>query len=127
MYVYRIEHEKFKIGPYCCGALNSISKGWFRYWLADKCPDPRQDGLGEMSYSEFSGFASKKHLCNWFRLRDIFKLRKRGFRVYKFKVDKKLVRKGSKQVCFVRYAAKDQQEIALRVLAWHRAKSMVLG
>lgn len=119
MNIYRIEHKEKKLGPY---------QGWAelssRYWMPEIAPDPRQDGLGQMHWKERSGFVSIRQMVQWFRIRDIFRMRREGFRVYKFKVSKRVVRVGGKQVCFARHTAFQKQEVRMTSLAWHRARSV---
>lgn len=118
MDIFRIEHSNMKVGPYIGGGLEYS----YRYWNPETAPDPSQDGLiGLRRRYEFSGFASLKQLTDWFLLKDIWKMRKKGFRVYRFKVTRRVVRKGFKQVAFARHTAFAKQEVTLGSLAMHRA------
>lgn len=126
MYVYRIEHQKRKVGPYNGLPFGMLMKFHERYYQTDSCPDPRQEGLGCPRYGQdFCGFKSLSQLTGWFRLRDVFRLRKHGFRVYKFKVRKRVVSIGQKQVLFARHTAFQKEEVRLRALAFHRARSLL--
>lgn len=116
--VYRIEHSKFKLGPYQGGADLCTSR-----YYDDNHPGPSADGMDtdRMTYNHSFGFSYMRQLLNWFRFRDIFRMRKQGFRVYRYKVDRSEVIFGGRQVAFVRCKATVREEIPLSRLMRHLA------
>lgn len=116
MKVYRIEHKNFKVGPY---QILSWALG-NRYFRDAICPGPFEDGLGGMREGvEYSGFRCMYDLVRWFRLRDIFRLKKQGFRVYRFKIQPEYVRFGGRQLVFQKSYAYSRTEVKLSALARH--------
>lgn len=116
MKVYRIEHKDDQRGPYT-GCANLCMS---RYW-GEKCPSPDMDGMNtrNMSYSHYFGFAKMKQMFTWFRARDVFIMRKKGFRVYRYKVADEHVIEGWNQLAFVRTKATVREEVKLSLMARH--------
>lgn len=122
MKVYRIEHEILGLGPYQGGAIWDSSD-----YFADRHPAPVMDGLPSPIYSEhFFGFANMRQMFQWFHWRDIFRWRRRGFRVYKYLVSNHEVYVGGHQVSFVRASALSRNEVKLAALAKHLVRMPLL-
>lgn len=117
MKVYRIEHREYKTGPYMGGAVNSYDSRYFGV----KCPGPIEDGISrsEFASDHYFGFKHMRQMITWFRVRDIFRMRKRGFRVYRYKVDRSHVLLGNSQVAFARAKATVREEVRLSAIARH--------
>lgn len=115
MKVYRIEHKDKGLGPYWASSLDT------RYYLSEKCPGPDQDDMEtyRMTYMHYFGFAKMKHMFTWFRARDVFRMRKKGFRVYRYKIADKHVILGGKQLAFVRSNATVREEVKMSLMARH--------
>ncbi len=119
MKVYRIEHKHYGLGPY---------QSWYctpdsRYFDSRTCPGPTEDGIPGMQENEFSGFQCMRHLTNWFKLIDIFKMQRRGFRVYKYGLNPRYARLGGKQLAFQKAYAYNRVEVKYSTLLRHVALS----
>lgn len=117
MKVYRIEHKDDRRGPYC-GGSNVLSSS--EYW-GTRCPGPNDDGIPTwlMTYDYFFGFAKMKEMFTWFRARHVYKMRKEGFRVYRYKIADDHVFRGGTQLAFVRSKATVREEVKLSLMARH--------
>lgn len=118
MKVYRIERNTWPYnGPYC-GYSATVSRN--RYF-GDRCPGPNQDGLDTslMSYHHYFGFAKMKQMFTWFKARDIFKMRKEGFRVYRYKIADEHVCLGYSQLAFIRAKATVREEVKMSLMVRH--------
>lgn len=116
MNVFRIENVKTKIGPYIEGIARD---GYF----STNHPSPYQDGIQDLSFDYFFGFVGMRQMLNWFRFRDVFLWRKKGFRVYKYKIDNDYVRLGGHQLAFIRSRSYSRTEVKLSTLARHMCTS----
>lgn len=122
--IFRIEHEVNKYGPYTaqvdfpCTAIE---------YFQDKHPGPGQDGIPFTGYHDFFGFANLKQLFAWFKWTDVFRWRRRGFKVYVYKVDDSYIKFGGHQVAFARSEAKYRGEVSPYVLARHLVKLPLLS
>lgn len=116
MKVYRIEHKDYRSGPYTGSATLGS-----RYWCSEVCPGPSDDDMPTwaMDYTYYFGFAKMKQMFTWFRARDIFRMRREGFRVYRYKIDDKQVCLGQRQLAFVRAKATVREEVKLSLMARH--------
>lgn len=117
MKVYRIERKEWPyMGPYTGNADLDTS-----HYFGDKCPGPNWDGMDTdvMSYHHYFGFAKLKQMFTWFRARDVFRMRKKGFRVYRYKVADEHVVMGGRQLAFVRTKATVREEVKLSLMMRH--------
>lgn len=120
MKVYRIEHKDTKRGPYVgfgCEEIVSPEEGYF----GDRCPGPVEDGIdrGGLTYQHHFGFAKLRQMFLWFKARHVFKMRKKGFRVYRYKIADEYVLLGGKQLAFIRTKATVREEVKLSLMARH--------
>lgn len=120
MKVYRIEHQYYKNGPYVgIGSTDIVSpaNGYFD----SRCPGPIEDGISreELTYNHYFGFAKMKQMFTWFRARDVFKLRKHGYRVYRYKVADEHVCRGYNQLAFVRSRSTVREEVKMSLMVRH--------
>lgn len=118
MKVYRIEHKETKQGPYWTPGLVRDS---LMYYDPERCPGPSDDGLSTwtMTYEHHFGFAKMKQLFTWFKARDVFRMRKQGFRVYRYKVSDTYILEGNKQLAFVRAKATVREEVKMSLMLRH--------
>ncbi len=97
MVVFRIENDKKK-GPYHgdCGVMIG---GTY-----DTHPTPDVDGI-DIAKEDVCGFDSLDKLLDWFG-HVLPQLEARGFRTCVYRVKKKFVKRGKRQVCFVKHRAR---------------------
>lgn len=110
MLVYRIENDIGR-GPYrkehngdgkdCNVNLEKIST-----WESKNHPIPWDDGIRMNTDTDVCGFQSLNQLLSWFHIDNyVEKLEKDNFFISIYKVKKKFVKIGRKQVCFARNRA----------------------
>jgi hypothetical protein len=109
MHVYRIEHFRHGTGPYIQGSMVIADAHYF----GSKCPGPIDDGVSfyGMAREAFFGFANLKAMVRWFKFRDILKMKKEGFRVYRYRVDESYVSLGDRQLAFAKAKAYSRVEV----------------
>ncbi len=100
MLVFRVENEK-KQGPYC-GSRCGLLPGWAR----DNNPMPCNDGIKRIDIDkEVFGFETLDQLLEWFNKYELNILENNGFKISAYKIKRKFVKRGGKQVCFVQHRA----------------------
>jgi hypothetical protein len=116
--VYRIEHKTDRRGPYTGMADICTSR-----YYDDNHPGPSGDGMDTyaMTWNHIFGFSYMRQMLTWFRFRDIFRIRKQGFRVYRYKIDRSDVIFGGRQVAFNRTRATVREEVPLSRMMRHLA------
>jgi len=119
MIVYRIEHKKDGLGPYAFRSeneyLNKILDALGDGTSTNRHPLPCYDEMNadRITTSHFFGFETKEALNDWFSNKWIKFLYSNDFRVYQYKVLKKKVLFGRKQVAFIKKDVKIRVEISL--------------
>lgn len=108
MIVYRLEHKTSGDGPYRHDYDRSWRKG--DHAFLKRTPIPQLDILEwefiELGVAKYRfGFKSLKQLSKWFLKTELKELKKRGFVIRKYEVDKEHVLFGSKQVAFLKRKA----------------------
>lgn len=103
MFIWRIENRDGK-GPYMTDRVNGLGLTGEEHH-----PGPMGD-VPEFYRTRnynlyFFGFKSLSDLRNWFHPTAISRLYKDGFKIVKYKVEKKYVLKGGKQVAFLKNKA----------------------
>lgn len=125
MKVYRIEHHEKGLGPYQGGAIDHDDT-W--EYFSSRHPGPNDDGItGGIFLGEYFGFSTMRQMFQWFNWRDIFRWRKKGFRVYTYRMSNHQVRVGGRQVAFVRASALSRNEVKLAALAKHLVRIPLLA
>lgn len=119
MNVYRVEHKQSGYGPYMGLSMFDPLMNNMRYFFPGTCPGPREDGIHQDFSGKHFGFKRVRDLVNWFRFRDILKLKKKGFVVYRYRVEPDHVFLGEKQVCFAKNKSYSRVEVSAAVLARH--------
>lgn len=114
MHVYRIEHFRHGTGPYIQGSMVIADSHYF----GSKCPGPDQDITNwyDLSREVFFGFENLKAMVRWFKFRDILRMKKEGFRVYRYKVDESYVSFGDRQLVFAKAKAYSRVEVRASTL-----------
>lgn len=79
----------------------------------DHLPTPQEEGILFPDQEYVCGFATSKHLKNWFR-DDTKKLLDRGFEVAEYCIEDRFVRVGKLQLIFNPKQAKSRRVIKLR-------------
>lgn|SRR5690606_5818811 len=101
MFIWRIENDE-GIGPYHTGDATSLNL----YDSSNVHPSPRED-ISEWKNMDYRslvkyrfGFKCTDDLSRWFNGRSLIKLYENGFRIVKYKVDRRYVMIGKRQVAF---------------------------
>lgn len=117
MIVYRVEHKKDGNGPYVerddvslDSALNYFMKVTTK---PNRHPLPYYDGIctDKVTQEHFCGFESEEALKAWFSEKWLKFLYSYDFTVYQYKVLKKKVLFGKKQLMFKKIDAKGREEM----------------
>lgn len=124
MLIYRIQHKRFKHGPY----RHTVRSDWaVRSHATEKHPNYLEDSKLKrnlkkhklLKKDEFDahhlkfGFQSLKELCQWFNFHERKKLAKLGFELVSYYVPDKFVVKGNSQIMYFRKYARRKQ-----ILSW---------
>lgn len=97
MYLYRVEHEKTREGPYAyIGPMQDVKP---HLYMKRDHPSPYDEGL-DFHFGDHCGFESKKKLLDWFTFEDLKDFEKDNLFVYKIHTEERWIEKGKRQLIF---------------------------
>lgn len=99
MIVFRIEDDEGR-GPY--DRYVKFNHDRWSSWSTSIRPGPRDDGIKNFSSEHFFGFSDIDDLTCWFTIKDRKGFRKHKMMVSIYEVDEKNIKKGGKQVAFLK-------------------------